>query len=122
MASKTGTTFTLAIQSPPRTDAALIPSPFFPLHLRSKAAQEPAMSALLGRFSYILSQVLCRVLFQAQTLGGFDEALRPFDTPVGLSIAKALRSQGVSVTAPKYTCSIFVELILHGRSPPTLIR
>jgi len=120
MASTTGTIFTLTRNRPPRTDAPLIASLFFPSHLRSKAAQEPAMSALLGKFSYIRSQSLCRVLFQEETLGGFDETLCPFDTPVGLSIAKALRSQGVSVTAPKYTCSIFVELILNGRSPPPL--
>jgi len=53
MASTTGTIFNLTIKSSPRTDASLIPSPFFYLHLRSKAAQEPAMSALLGRSSYI---------------------------------------------------------------------
>jgi len=53
MASKTGTTFTPTIPRAPRTDASLIASPFFPLHLRPKPAQEPAMSPLLGRSSYI---------------------------------------------------------------------
>jgi len=53
MASTTGTIFTLTIPRPPRTDASLIPSLFSLLHLLSKAAQEPAMSALLGRSSSI---------------------------------------------------------------------
>jgi len=53
MASTTGTIFTLTIKSPTLTDASLTPSPFFPLQSCSKATQEPAMSALLGRFSYI---------------------------------------------------------------------
>lgn len=53
MASTTGTIFNLTIHRPTRTDASLIASPFFHLHLLSKAAQEPAMSSLLGRFSYI---------------------------------------------------------------------
>ena len=53
MASKTGTIFNLTITRPTRTDASLIASPFFHLHLLSKAAQEPAMSSILGRFSYI---------------------------------------------------------------------
>jgi len=53
MASTTGTIFTLTIKSPTRTDASLIAFPFFPLHLCSKAAQEPAMSALLERSSSI---------------------------------------------------------------------
>ena len=77
-------------------------------------------SSVCGLSAKIRSQVLCRVLFQEETLGRFDETLCPFDTPVGLSIAKALRSQRVSVTAPKYICSILVRLILHGRSPPSL--
>jgi hypothetical protein len=53
MASKTGTIFTLTRKIPTLTDASLTSSPFFPLHLRSKAAQEPGVSVLLGRFSYI---------------------------------------------------------------------
>jgi hypothetical protein len=53
MASTIGTIFTLARNSSPLNDVSLIASPFFPLHLRLEAAQEPAMSALLGRSSYI---------------------------------------------------------------------
>jgi len=53
MASTSGTIFTLTILSLNRTDASLTESPFFPLHLCSKASQEPAMSTLLGRNSYI---------------------------------------------------------------------
>jgi len=68
MASTTGTIFNLTIQSPPRTDASLTPSPFFPLHLRSKPAQEPAMNALLGRFSYI-SRALYRKSWPFQNMG-----------------------------------------------------
>jgi len=53
MASTTGTIFNLTRNRPHRIDAPLITSLFFPLHLLSKAAQEPAMSALLGRSSSI---------------------------------------------------------------------
>jgi len=41
MASTTGTIFNLTITRQTRTDTSLIASPFFPLHLLSKAAQEP---------------------------------------------------------------------------------
>jgi len=44
MASTTGTIFNLTIKSPTRSDASLITSPFFPLHLLSKAAQEPPLN------------------------------------------------------------------------------
>jgi len=68
MASTTGTIFNLTIPSPPRTDASLIPSPFFYLHLRSKAAQEPAMSALLERSSSI-RRALYRDSWPVQNMG-----------------------------------------------------
>jgi len=75
MASTTGTIFNLTIKSSPLTDASLITSPFFPLHLCSKAAQEPAMSALLGRSSYI-RRALCRDSWPVQNMrvdhGGGD--------------------------------------------------
>jgi hypothetical protein len=77
-------------------------------------------SAVHGLSAKISSQVLCRVLFQAETLGRLDEALCPFDTPVGLFATKALSSQGPSVATPKGACSILVRLILHSRSPPNL--
>jgi hypothetical protein len=68
MASTTGTIFSLTIQSPTRTDASLIASPLFPLHLRPKPAQEPGMSALLGRTSYI-SRALYRKSWPVQNMG-----------------------------------------------------
>jgi hypothetical protein len=54
MASTIGTIFNLTMNRPTRTDASLIASPFFHLHLLSKTAQKPAMSSLLERFSYTL--------------------------------------------------------------------
>jgi len=68
MASPTGTIFTPTIPSPTRTDAPLSVSPFLPLHLRLEAAQEPAMSILLVRYSYIRRAVY-RDFGPAQDMG-----------------------------------------------------
>ena len=68
MASTTGTIFNLTRNRPTHTDASLITSQFSHLHLLLKAAQEPAMSALLGRFSYI-RRALYRDSWPVQNMG-----------------------------------------------------
>jgi len=68
MASPTGTIFTLTTHRATRTDAPLTVSPFLPLHLHPKAAQELAMRAHLGRFSYI-SRALYRDSLPVQDMG-----------------------------------------------------
>jgi hypothetical protein len=68
----------------------------------------------------ISSEVLCGVFLQPEAFGRTDEALCPFDKPVGLSVAQALSGQGFSVAVLKYTCTIIVRLKIHGRSAPIL--
>jgi len=130
MASTTGTIFNLTIKSSPLTDASLITSPFFPLHLCSKAAQEPAMSALLGRSSYI-RRALCRDSWPVQNMrvdhGGGDirmsqEFLHRAYIVMGLQqmrgkgMPEGMAADLLAYPGPQSPFSLFYLPVLHAGS------
>lgn len=78
-------------------------------------------SAFCGLSAKVGSQVLCRVLFQAESLGRFDKIFSTFDTPVGRLTVEAVGSECPSVAVTKGVFSILIRLMIDSRSPPELI-